>query len=144
MNYAKIVKFVMWALLAIGVAIIGYGVFAGLESSDGLPIDMMLFWAYALIAIAVLAIVIIGIAITAKNGSKGLVKLAAVVLGAVAIVAVAYLLAPGNDAVGLVSANAPDAGTLKLTDTVLILTFLACGASVITILFSAIFNAIRK
>jgi len=144
MNYAKLVKCIMWALLAIGVAIIAFGVFTGLTSADGLPIDIMLFWAYALIAIAVLAIVIIGIAITAKNGAKGLIRLGAVVLGGVALVAIAYLIAPGNEAVGLISAKAPDVATLKLTDTVLILTFLACGASVATILYSAISNAIRK
>ena len=134
----------MWVLLAIGVLIIGYGALAGLTSSDALPIDLMLYWSYALIAIAILAIVVIGIIVTAKNGVKGLIRLAAVVVGAVAIVAIAYLVAPGKEAVGLVSAVPPTASTLKLTDTVLILTYAACACAVVTIIYSAISNSVRK
>lgn len=140
--YAKVIKYIMWALLAICVAIVGWGVLAGLTSNEALPIDVLLYWSYALIAIAILAIVVIGIYVTAKNGVKGLIKLAAVVVGACVLVGIAYVLAPASSVP--VTGIEPTFGQLKLTDTVLNLTYFTCGVSILVILFSAIANAVRK
>ncbi|MCQ2144024.1 MAG: hypothetical protein MJY56_08150, partial [Bacteroidales bacterium] len=140
--YAQIIKYVMWALLAISVVLIGWGAIAGLTSNDALPIDVMLYWSYALIAIALLAIVVIGIYVTAKNGAKGLIKLAAVVVGFCVLVGIAYVLAPATAVP--VTGIEPTFGDLKLTDTVLNLTYFTCGVSILVILFSAIANAVRK
>jgi len=142
-TYAKVVKIVEWALIAISLVVILYGVFAGFTSRDGLAIDLMLYWAYTLVAISLIAIVILGIGASAVRSRKSAITLAAVLVGTVAIIAIAYVLAPGADAMGLVGEQ-PTQSVLKFTDTVLNLTYLACGAAILAIVASAIVNAIRK
>lgn len=132
----------MWALLAISVVLVGWGCLKGLTANDGAAIDVVLFWAYALIVIAALAI-ILGIAISCAQDKKMLLKIAIIVVAAIVIIGGAFLLAPAAPCVGLVGIE-PTHADLKLTDTVLNLTYLFCGASIVAILFSAIFNAIRK
>lgn len=142
-TYAKVVKIAEWALLAISVIVILFGAFTGFESHNGRAIDLLLFWAYALVGISILAILVLGIGASAARSKKAAISLAAVVVGAVVIVAIAYLLAPASEAMGIVGEQ-PTHAVLKLTDTVLNLTYFACGAAVLAIIASAIVNAIRK
>lgn len=141
--YSKIIKYIEWALLLISVAIILWGVFAGLESNGGTPIDVMLYWAYALVAIAVLAIVGIGLYISAQKGAKSLLKIGLVVIVAAALVGISFLLAPASPAIGITGAE-PTHSALKLTDAVLNLTYIVGSVSIIAIVYSAIANSIRK
>ena len=139
-TYAKVVKFVEWALILVSLVVILYGV---ITSHDGMAIDLMLYWAYALVAISLLAIVILGIGASAVRSRKSAITLVGVLVGAAVIIAIAYVLAPGSEAMGLVGAQ-PEHNVLKLTDTILNLTYFACGAAILAILASAIVNAIRK
>lgn len=151
-KYAKIVKLVMWVLLAIGVGIIVWAAVAGLPQSvsdASTNIDVILYWAYALVAVAVLAIVVLGLYTTAaQKGIKGILKLLGVIAVACALVAGSWLLAKSQTANGapivLANGSTPEVGDLMITNTVLNLTYLLCGAAVATILFSAIFTAVRK
>ena len=142
-TYAKVVKFVEWALILVSLVVILYGVITGFTSYDGMAIDLMLYWAYALVAISLLAIVILGIGASAVRSRKSAITLAGVLVGAAVIIAIAYVLAPGSEAMGLVGEQ-PEHNVLKLTDTILNLTYFACGAAILAILASAIVNAIRK
>ena len=142
-TYAKVVKIVEWVLLALSVAVILYGFIAGFEANGAKAVDVMLYWAYALVVVALLAILILGVGASAARSKRSAIVIAGVLVGACALVAIAYVLAPGTEAIGLVGEQ-PSAGTLKLTDTVMILTYVAVIAAVISILVSAVVNAIRK
>ena len=142
-TYATAVKIIEWVLLAISVAIILFGAFTGFESNSGKAIDLMLFWAYALVAIALIAIIILGVGANAARSKKSAISIVSVLVGACALVAIAYVLAPGSEAMGLVGEQ-PSATTLKLTDTIMNLTYIAAAAAVVSIVASAIINAIRK
>jgi len=142
-NYAKVAKIAEWVLLAIGVAITIYGSVCGWTAKEGVAIDIMLYWAYALVVIALLAIIILGICASAARSKRAAITIVAVLVGAVVLIGGAYLLAPASPAVGYVGVE-PSFLELKLTDTMLNLTYLSCGLAVIAIIYSAISNALRK
>ena len=60
-----------------------------------------------------------------------------------AIIAVAYVLAPGTPAIGYLGNPVSD-GTLKLVDTVLNLTYFLFGGALLTLVAGWIIGAIRK
>jgi len=142
--YKKIVKYLMWALLIISVAVVAWGSLKGLTANGGQPIDVLLYWTYALVALSIAIILVFGIGISASQSKKALLKIVLVLVGLVAVVALAYVLAPGTPAVGLVTDTPVTDGQLKLTDTVLNLTYFSSVAAIIAILFSAIVGAVRK
>lgn len=141
--YSKIIKFISWALLIAGVVIGALGFFIGFTTNDAIAVDTLLYWAYAMVGLTLAAIILIGIIIGAMTNPKGLLKTGIVVLCFAAIVALAYIVAPGSEAVGIVGTQ-PGAQTLKLTDTVLALTYLSCAAAVASIIVGVIVGAIRK
>ena len=59
------------------------------------------------------------------------------------IVLLAWLLAPGTPAVGYLGEPVSD-GTLKLTDTILNLTYLLFGGSIVALIAGWIIGATRK
>lgn len=142
--YAKVIKYLMWVLLLVSVAVSIYGFAVGFESNDAQPVDVVLYWAYALVGIAVVSAVLVSVIINALNNPKSLIRLGIVLLAAAVVIGGAYLLAPGSPAVGLVSAELPSAGTLKLTDTILNLTYLACGVAVLSVVVGEIVALFRK
>ena len=143
MKYEKIIKWVLVALFIVGIVFSVYGFIVGFESNGNAPVDNILYCAYAFAAIAVLAVVLGVVVIGGINNPKSLLKL---VLGLVvigAIVAVAYVLAPGTPAVGYLGDPVSD-GTLKLTDTVLNLTYFTFGLSILALVVGWIVGAVRK
>jgi len=138
-----IAKYASWCILGVGVLIVLLGVIMGFESSDAVAIDMMLYWSYALIGIALCAIVVLGLFLAAKNDVNQLKSIGIVVGGGLALVLIAWLLAPASAPLAYNGPAVTD-GDLKLTDTVLNLTYIACCAAVASIVFSAIWNAVRK
>ena len=143
MKYDKIIKWVLVALFIVGIVFSVYGFIVGFESNGNAPVDNILYCAYAFAAIALLAVVIGVVVIGGINNPKSLLKL---VLGLVvigAIVAVAYVLAPGTPAVGYLGEPVSD-GTLKLTDTVLNLTYFTFGLSILALVVGWIVGAFRK
>ena len=77
------------------------------------------------------------------NNPKSLLKLGLGLVAIAAVIAVAYVLAPGTPAVGYLGDPVSD-GTLKLTDTVLNLTYFTFGASILALVVGWIVGAIRK
>ena len=143
MKYDKIIKWVLVALFIVGIVFSVYGFLVGFESNGNAPVDNILYCAYAFAAIAMLAVVLGVVVIGGINNPKSLLKL---VLGLVvvgAIVAVAYVLAPGTPAVGYLGEPVSDM-TLKLTDTMLNLTYLLCGGAVLSLIVGAVVSATRK
>ena len=143
MKYEKIIKWVLAALFVLGVVFSFYGFAVGFESNGNAPVDNMLYCAYAYAAVAILAVVFGVVIIGGINNPKTLLKLFGGVVAIAVIIAVAYILAPGTPAVGYLGEPVSD-GTLKLTDTILNLTYLLFGASILSLVAGWIIGATRK
>ena len=143
MKYDKIIKWVLVALFIVGIVFSVYGFLVGFESNGNAPVDNILYCAYAFAAIALLAVVIGVVVIGGINNPKSLLKLVLGLVAIGAIVAVAYVLAPGTPAVGYLGEPVSD-GTLKLTDTVLNLTYFTFGLSILALVVGWIVGAVRK
>ena len=143
MKYDKIIKWVLVALFIVGIVFSVYGFLVGFESNGNAPVDNILYCAYAFAAIALLAVVIGVVVIGGINNPKSLLKLVLGLVAVGAIVAVAYVLAPGTPAVGYLGDPVSD-GTLKLTDTVLNLTYFTFGLSILALIVGWIVEAVRK
>ena len=143
MKYDKIIKWVLVALFIVGIVFSVYGFLVGFESNGNAPVDNILYCAYAFAAIAMLAVVLGVVVIGGINNPKSLLKLVLGLVAIGAIVAVAYVLAPGTPAVGYLGDPVSD-GTLKLTDTVLNLTYFTFGLSILALVVGWIVGAVRK
>ena len=140
--YAKIVKWISWALLIISVvlAVWAFTRFGG--SGEGAAVETMLYWAYAMLILALIAVLCIGLYITAKTNPKSLVRIGIAIAGAAVLCLVAYLLASGKPALGFTGATPPTAGELKLTDTVLNLTYILGAGAIVAIIAGEIISGI--
>ena len=143
MKYDKIIKWVLVALFVVGVVLSFLGFAIGFEKGGNAPVDVMLYCAYAYALIAILAVVFGVVVIGGMNDPKSLLKLGIGLAAIAAIVAGAYLLAPGTPAVGYLGEPVSD-GTLKLTDTILNLTYLLFGGSIVALIAGWIIGATRK
>ena len=143
MKYDKIIKWVLIALFIVGIVFSVYGFLVGFESNGNAPVDNILYCAYAFAAIALLAVVIGVVVIGGINNPKSLLKLVLGLVAVGAIVAVAYVLAPGTPAVGYLGDPVSD-GTLKLTDTVLNLTYFTFGLSILALIVGWVVGTVRK
>ena len=143
MKYDKIIKWVLVALFIVGMVFSVYGFLVGFETHGNAPVDNILYCAYAFAAIALLAVVIGVVVIGGINNPKSLLKLVLGLVAVGAIVAVAYVLAPGTPAVGYLGEPVTE-GTLKLTDTVLNLTYFTFGLSILALVVGWIVGAVRK
>ena len=143
MKYEKIVKWVLAALFAVGVVFSFYGFAVGFESNGNAPVDNMLYCAYAFALTTILAVVFGVVVIGGINNPKSLLKLLLGLVAGGAVIAVAYVLAPGTPAIGYIGNPVSD-GTLKLVDTVLNLTYFFFGGALLTLVAGWIIGAIRK
>ena len=143
MKYGKIIKWVLAALFVVGVVFSFYGFAVGFESNGNAPVDSMLFGAYAYALIAIAAVFFGVVVIGGINNPKSLLKLGLGIVVVAAVIAAAYFLAPGTPAVGYLGDPVSD-GTLKLTDTILNLTYLAMGAALLALVTGWIIGATRK
>ena len=143
MKYGKIIKWILLALFIVGLILSFYGFIVGFESNGNAPVDNMLYCAYAFIGIALAAVVAGVVVINGINNPKSLLKLFIGLVVIAAIIAAAYVLAPGTPAVGYLGEPVSDM-TLKLTDTMLNLTYLLCGSAILSLLVGGIISATRK
>ena len=143
MKYDKIIKWVLVALFILGVIFSFYGFAVGFEANGNAPVDTMLYCAFAYAAFAILAVLFGVVVIGGINNPKTLLKLFLGVVAIAAIIAGAYFLAPGTPAVGYLGEPVSD-GTLKLTDTILNLTYLLFGGSLLALVAGWIIGATRK
>lgn len=141
MKLNKIFKWSMVVLIIISAALAVWGAAVGFTANDGQPIDILLYWAYVLIALTLIAWVVVGGIVLAKDNPKGLLG---VVFGVVALAVacgVAYLLASGDPVSGREEFTAV---TLKQTDTVLNLIYLLGALTVLAIIVGEVRLAITN
>ena len=143
MKLNKFFKILMLVLILVSVGLLVWGSVVGFTTNDGQAVDVLFYWAYVMVGLAVASWVLVGLVLMAKNNPKSLIKVGIVLVVAAALAFVAYLLAPGNPAVGRENISPADTlATLKLTDTVLNLTYFAGAAAVVAIIFGEIRLAI--
>jgi hypothetical protein len=143
MKYAKIIKWILAVLFVVGIVFSFYGFLVGFESNGNAPVDNMLYCAYAFALITIAAVVFGVVVIGGINNPKSLLKLLAGLVVIAAVVAVAYVLAPGTPAVGYLGEPVSD-GTLKLTDTMLNLTYFLFGGALLALVAGWVIGATRK
>ena len=143
MKYDKIIKWVLVALFVIGVVLSVLGFAIGFEVRGDAPVDIMLYCAYAYALIAILAVLFGVVVIGGMNEPKSLIKLGVGIVAIAVIIVLAWMLAPGTPAVGYLGEPVSD-GTLKLTDTILNLTYLLFGGSIVALIAGWIIGATRK
>ena len=143
MKLNKFFKILMLVLILVSVGLLVWGSVVGFTTNDGQAVDVLFYWAYVMVGLAVASWVLVGLVLMAKNNPKFLIKVGIVLVVAAALAFVAYLLAPGNPAVGRENISPADTlATLKLTDTVLNLTYFAGAAAVVAIIIGEIRLAI--
>lgn len=143
MKLNKFSKILMLVLILVSVGLLVWGSVVGFTTNDGQAVDVLFYWAYVMVGLAVASWVLVGLVLMAKNNPKSLIKVGIVLVAAAALAFVAYLLAPGNPAVGRENVSPADTlATLKLTDTVLNLTYFASAAAVVAIIIGEIRLAI--
>lgn len=143
MKLNKFFKILMLVLILVSVGLLVWGSVVGFTTNDGKAVDVLFYWAYVMVGLAVASWVLVGLVLMAKNNPKSLIKVGIVLVVAAALAFVAYLLAPGNPAVGRENVSPADTlATLKLTDTVLNLTYFASAAAVVAIIIGEVRLAI--
>ena len=103
-SYAKISRWISWALMLISIAVLVWGTVVGYPktvAADNGTVDPLLYWTYAMIGIALCAVILVGLIVTVKTDPKSLVKMGFILVGVVVVCFIAYLLASGAPAVGI-------------------------------------------
>jgi len=140
--YAKIFKWTSLVLLVASVVLllVAFPKFGG--SGEEGAVSMLLNWAYIMLGLALVAVLIVGLVITAVNNPKSLIKILLVAVGVVVVVGIAYLLAPGQQPLAY---NGPVVSKtdLALTETVLNLAYILGGAAILSIVVAEIVGAFR-
>ena len=143
MKYEKIIKWILLALFIVGAVLSFYGFAVGFESDGNAPVDNILYCAYGFAALTIAAVVFGVVVIGGINNPMSLLKLLLGLVVIAAIIAGAYFLAPGTPAVGYLGEPVSD-GTLKLTDTILNLTYLLCGGSILALVAGTLITTFKK
>jgi uncharacterized membrane protein len=138
-NFNRIFKWAMVLLIVVSVVLLVLGFAAGWKEGN---VDTLLTWTYIMVGLALAAVIIVGLIIGAINDPKSLVKLGIGLVCVAAVCFLAYLIAPGAPAMGML--QQPSAATLKLTDTILYLTYFAGIVAVLAIVVGEIRLAITN
>ena len=133
----KIFKITGWVLGLLGIV---FGILAFVN--EGSSVDLLLRYTYFLFFAAVVIWIGLAIFIAGRNNPKNLLKAAGVVVGVTALVVLAYVLSAGAPALNVKTQPTPQ--WLKLTDTMLLLTYVLSGAAIIAIIVGAVRDAINN
>ena len=133
----KIFKITGWVLGLLGIV---FGILAFVN--EGSSVDLLLRYTYFLFFAAVVIWIGLAIFIAGRNNPKNLLKAAGVVVGIAVLVVLAYVLSSGAPAINV--KTQPTTQWLKLTDTMLLLTYVLGGAAIVAIIVGAIRDAFNN
>ena len=142
MKLNKFFKWLLLVLILVSVGLLVWGLVVGFASNDGRAVEVLLYWAYFMVGLGLVSWVLIGGIVMAKNNPKSLIKLGVGLVVIAAICFVAYLLAPANPAFGREGMDG--FGKLKLTDTILNLTYFAGALAIVSIVVGEVRLAITN
>ena len=146
-KYAKIFKILLWVLMILSVAVLLWGMIKGYPATvaeDNGTVDVLLWWAYIVLGIALVSVICVGLYITATTNPKGLIKIGIAVVAAAVLFGICYLVASGAPAIGYSGPTPPTATELKMTDTILNLAYFVGGAAILSIIVGEIMMTIRN
>ena len=66
-KYAKIIKIVLWVLMVLSVGVLVWGFLTGFEANDGAATNVLLYWAYIVLGIALVSVICVGLYVTATT-----------------------------------------------------------------------------
>ena len=136
----KLAKYLKWILLGISaILLVVFFVMPHDNASDSI-VDVFIYWTYVLVAISIVLVLVFLLADVSKS-KKSLFTFLALIIGAVALVAVCWLLAPGGEVHTSVDYT-PMAS--KLTDTALFVTYALVAATILTMVVTGVRNAIKN
>ena len=141
---SKFLKILMITLLVLSVGVIAVfyvqntsGIFALSNLSEAVSstnmLDGLLGWTYILLFAAIILVFVLSVINMAGN-PKALKRTGFVLILSIVLIVVSYVLASG-DPVAANLATEPTAGELKMTDTLLILTYLLMAGSFIALIW---------
>ena len=143
----KILKYSLVALLALSVAMIFWAVFTTPENptvENATAVGAYLYWGYFLMGAAVVA-ALVGAGMDLLKKPEGIKGALISVVAIVAIIVVAYILASGHDfqIVDLGNQGYFERGETVITDTCLIVFYVAMAGAVISAIYSAVTDALK-
>lgn len=151
--YAKIIKWLCYALMIASIAIAVVCIIKGFVINEVDPLtgqsvekpsfftDLFIKWGYLMAILPVAIIVICGTILGIKNNPKGLIVLFCGLLALIAVIVVAYMLAPGTPI-----ADHPETSTfnLKLADTALYVTYFAIGGVFLSLIAGGLYRLVKR
>ena len=143
-KYAKIIKVLLWVLMILSLGVLILGTVKGFEANDGKMTDLLFYWAYVVLGIALVSVICVGLYIAIRTNPKSLVKMGIIIAGAAVLAFIAYLLASGAPAMGYNGSKVPTASELKMTDTILNLAYILGGAAIASIVVGEIVMSLRN
>ena len=133
----KLNKIFKWLMIVLLVFSIGLLIWGFSKDFGGNSVDVLLYWTYIMIGLALFCVIIVGLIVDASINPKSLVGLGIGVVGLAVLIIVSWLLAKGEPALAY-NGPAVSASTLKLTDTVLNLTYIMGAAAIVAIIVGEI------
>jgi len=150
MAISKISKYILWALMAVSLVLVGIFFFGGfVEGTEGsstaepLITETILRWAYILLIITI--VILVGFQLVFMFTNPAMLKRMGVILAIAAVlVFLSYQLAD-DTVLNLIQYTGPDnvPGTLQLVGTSLIFTYILGVLAIVAILYSAIANLFK-
>ncbi|MEZ7883845.1 MAG: hypothetical protein QMB39_01175 [Bacteroidales bacterium] len=135
----KFVKYLLYVMLATAF-VLGVVFYFNLDNEN--MVNVLLYYGYALFALAVFSAVVLPLFNIGSN-PKALKKIFTNLAIVIVVCCLSYVLASG-DALTVSIKPEPSSSTLKLTDAGLILTYIVFAFSLIAIVFGGIINLIRN
>ena len=157
-TYKLIPKIVLWLLILAGIGVVGLFFFGGdlaeghEVAGDILPIptysDVLLFWTYALVGVVIavtFGFVLVKFGASFKTDVKGALTSLGVVLGSILLCWLCWNF--GSDAKVEIIGYEGDENVgfmARLTDAIMYLTYILTGATIVTLVFGAVYSKIKK
>ena len=143
----KVLKYSLVALLALSVAMIFWAVFTTPEDptvQNATAVGAYLYWGYFLMGAAVVA-ALVGAGMDLLKKPEGIKGALVAVVAVVAIIVVAYVVSTGHDfqIVDLGNQGYFERKETVITDTCLIVFYVAMAGAVISAIYSAVSDALK-
>ena len=143
----KILKYSLVALLALSVAMIFWAVFTTPENAtveNATAVGAYLYWGYFLMGAAVVA-ALVGAGMDLLKKPEGIKGALIAVVAVVAIIVVAYVISNGHDfqIVDLGNQGYFERQETVITDTCLIVFYVAMAGAAISAIYSAVSDALK-
>ena len=143
----KILKYSLVALLAVSVAMVFWAVFTTPENptiENATAVGAYLYWGYFLMGAAVVA-ALVGAGMDLLKKPEGIKGALISVVAIVAIIVVAYVISNGHNfqIVDLGNQGYFERGETVITDTCLIVFYVAMAGAVISAIYSAVTDALK-